>query len=261
MTALRGQAQFGKPTVSDKPGYRGPGGMPMFDRATVSMGSRGGAVIWVMRDAFMPRGTTSAERLMRLSAKQADGTITKFEAMELAQHGETDGFAVFGRYPRGFLDHVLRLELMGHVRRDAILHVCSGTLSDQERWTVDIRQEARPAVRASGTALPFQDASFPAVMIDPPYSDQYARDLYGVENPRPSWLLKEAARVVKPGGRIGLLHVAVPFPQPRCALINVYGITTGVGYRIRAFTLFEKQQAGLFQSVDAVDPCEGIVEG
>lgn len=73
-----------------------------------------------------------------------------------------------------------------------------------------------------------------------------ARNLYGVENPRPSWLLKEAARVVRPLGRIGLLHVAVPFPPKGCRLVNVYGITTGVGYRIRAFTLFEKAQDGLF---------------
>jgi hypothetical protein len=248
MTVLRGQAQFGKPTVSDKPGYRGPAGMPMFDRSTVRVGSRGGAAIWVMREAFMPRGITSPERIARLKARRLERTLTAFEEAELMQHDpDKDGFAVFGRYPKGFIDHILRHQWLGAAtRRDDILHVCSGTLSDSEKWTVDLRAEARPAVRASGTALPFAAGAFPAIMIDPPYSDQYARDLYGVENPRPSWLLKEAARVVRPGGRIGLLHVAVPFPPPACHLVNCYGVTTGVGYRIRAFTVFERSQESLF---------------
>lgn len=159
---------------------------------------------------------------------------------------DPDGFAVFGRYPMGFLDHVLKLRLLGeHVRSSDILHVCSGTLSATEKWTVDLRGEARPRVQASGTALPFRDGSFPAVMMDPPYSDEYARNLYKVENPRPSWLLKEAARVVMPGGRIGILHVAVPFAPPGCRLVNVYGISTGVGFRIRALTLYQKEQDDL----------------
>jgi len=221
--------------------------MPMFARSTVRVGSRGGAVIWVMREAFMPRGVTSPERIERLKAARLTRPLTKYEEVELMEHDpDKDGFAVYGRYPHGFLNHVLRHQWLGaQTRREDILHVCSGTLSESEQWTVDLRAEARPKVRASGTALPFADGVFPAIMIDPPYSDQYARDLYGVENPRPSWLLKEAARVVRPGGRIGFLHVAVPFPPPNCVLVNCYGVTTGVGYRIRAFTLFERQQNGL----------------
>lgn len=159
--------------------------------------------------------------------------------------GDPDGFAVFGRYPNGFLRYVLKAQLLGAVDRATVLHVCSGTLSDSERWTVDLRAAARPTVQASGTALPFRAGSFPAVMLDPPYSDEYARNLYGVENPRPSWLLREAARVVVPGGRIGILHVAVPFAPRGTRLVNVWGISTGVGFRIRAFTVYEKEQESL----------------
>ena len=157
---------------------------------------------------------------------------------------DPDGYAVFGRFPKGWFEDVLRLQFLGDIHRDDILHVCSGTLT--EKWTVDIRAEARPAVQASGTELPFRDASFAAVMLDPPYSDEYARNLYRTGNPRPSWLLKEAARVVRPGGRIGLLHVAIPFAPPDCWLVRVEGVTTGVGFRIRAFTIFERHQASLF---------------
>jgi hypothetical protein len=156
---------------------------------------------------------------------------------------EIDGLSVFGRYPKGWLTHVLKLRLMGDVRRDEILHVCSGTLT--EAWTVDLRLEATPRVVANGIHLPFRDASFKAVMIDPPYSVEYARNLYGTENPRPSWLLREAARVVVPGGRIGFMHVAVPFAPPGCFLVTVRAITIGVGFRVRAWTTYEKHQPDL----------------
>lgn len=155
-----------------------------------------------------------------------------------ADGADPDGYAVFGRYPKRFLGHVLKIRLLGDVRRDEILHICSGTLT--ERWTVDVRAQARPRVQADGAALPFRDASFKAVMMDPPYSDAYARNLYGVENPRPSWLLREAARVVVPGGRVGILHVALPFAPPDCRLVRVYPVSTGVGFRIRALTIYQR---------------------
>jgi hypothetical protein len=173
--------------------------------------------------------------------------LTAFEEAELMKAGalDADGFAVYGRYPKGFLGHVLRQQLLGDVERDEILHVCSGTLSASERWTVDLRLEARPTIIADGTKLPLLYACFKAVMLDPPYSDAYARDLYGTENPRPSWLLREAARVVRPGGRIGILHVSLPFLPPACEFVKSYGVTTGLGYRIRAFTVYQRTQEAL----------------
>lgn len=158
---------------------------------------------------------------------------------------DPDGFAVFGQFPNGFLSDVLRMKLLGDVARDEVLHVCSGTLGPRERWTVDVRLAARPAVVAQGQALPFVEASFRAVMLDPPYTEEYARNLYRSEFPRPSHLLKEAARVVKPGGRIGLLHIAVPITPPDCQFIQSFGVVPGPGFRIRAFTIYERRQANL----------------
>lgn len=239
--------------------YRGPRGIPHVSneqagllgqvgrRATREgrVGSRGGAPIWVMGEAWMPDGIKSLLRLSR-DTTEKNGGHQRGGVESARNDADPDGYAVFGRYPKGFLRHVLKSELLGPVCRDAVLHVCSGTLGPEEKWTVDLRSEARPRIVASGTALPFRDASFRAVMLDPPYSDEYARNLYKTENPRPSWLLNEAARVVVPGGRVGILHVAVPFAPPDCRLIMVYGVSTGVGFRIRAFTVFERHQDSLF---------------
>ena len=233
--------------------YHGPAGLPSPRDGQIPgrwksapTGSRGGAPIWVMAEAFMPRWERAPAWKKKLAGgHEAPRRTTPIGAGRKPDIEDPDGFAVFGRYPKGFLRHVIALQLLGDVRRDDILHVCSGTLGPEEKWTVDIRPEARPRVVASGTALPFRDGSFRAVMMDPPYSDEYARNLYRTGMPRNSWLLREAARVVVPGGRIGILHVAVPFSPPGCWLVKVFGISTGVGFRIRAFTVYERAQAGL----------------
>lgn len=152
---------------------------------------------------------------------------------------------VYGAFPVRFLPWALRLL---RAQPSEVLHVCSGALTAEDvrgGTRVDIRPEARPDVVADGRALPFADASFRAVLIDPPYSVEYARDLYGTEYPRPSHLLREAARVVSPCGRIGMLHFLVPSPPPGCRIVAVRGVTQGCGYRIRALTIYEREQDGL----------------
>lgn len=201
-----------------------------------------------MRKAWMPSQCTC----------QSDGRIACLRHMgqdALNQQmggGDPDGFAVFGQFPYGWLSDVVKLQLLGDVARQDILHVCSGTLSEHERWTVDIRPAARPLVVAKGQQLPFLANSFPAVLLDPPYTEEYARNLYRSEFPRPSHLLREAARVVKPGGRIGLLHIAVPITPAGCEFVTSFGVVPGTGFRIRAFTIYAKLQAGLFR--EAVRP-------
>lgn len=219
-------------------------GLPHHARTKLAdvRGSRGGAPIWVCGAAFTEEPVSIR---FKGSACNKCGSSRHLSSAHDAA-ADPDGFAVFGRYPRGFLAHVLKLRLLGDVRRDEVLHVCSGTLGPAERWTVDCRRAARPAIVANGCALPFRESSFAAVMLDPPYSDTYARNLYGTANPRPSWLLREAARVTVGGGLIGILHVAVPFAPRGTRLVRVFGVSTGVGFRIRAFTVFQKRQRGLF---------------
>jgi hypothetical protein len=212
--------------------YEGPRGIPHVPDALTRLGQTG-------------RGAAKENRARSVSGPVIWSAAPAYGALDSPQphDADADGFAVFGRYPVGFLRHIRTAQWLGRVRPEEILHVCSGTLGPEQAWTVDIRAEARPRVIATGTALPFRSESFRAVMIDPPYSDQYARNLYGIAMPRNAALLKEAARVLVPGGRVGLLHVAVPFAPPGCAVVNVWGVSTGVGFRIRAFTVYEKRHA------------------
>jgi hypothetical protein len=149
---------------------------------------------------------------------------------------------VFGQYPRALIGKLL--PWLG-CRRHEILHVCSGALARGEGIRVDIRPAACPDILADGRRLPLADGSVAAAMLDPPYTEQYARDLYGVAYPRPSHLLREASRVVRPSGVIAFVHHIVPPPPPACEFVKVLGLSTGFGFAMRAVTLYRKRQADL----------------
>ena len=156
--------------------------------------------------------------------------------------------AIFGQYPKALIG---KLVPWLRCARHEILHVCSGALPPGEGIRVDLREAAKPDILADGRDLPLEDGSVAAVLIDPPYTPQYAKDLYGVEYPRPSHLLREAARVVRPSGRIGFVHYLVPMPPPGCSFVKVLGLSTGFGFPMRAVTIFEKPQHGLFEEIDS----------
>ncbi len=147
---------------------------------------------------------------------------------------------IFGAYPVGFERHILRQQLLGPVSAGDVLHVCSGGVS--ARWSVDIRHEVSPRVVASAAALPFMDGTFRAVLIDPPYNEAYAKQLYRVSGlPTLKAMLDEAIRVLVCGGRVGMLHFIVPQRPDGARRVMVRGISTGPGFQIRALTIFEKQ--------------------
>lgn len=158
-------------------------------------------------------------------------------AFDFEQRAPLRGVPVYGQYPRSLIAKIL--PWLACERRE-ILHVCSGSLPPGEGIRVDVRPEAHPDVVADGRALPFADGSHVAVLIDPPYTRHYAKELYGVDYPRPSHLLREAARVVRPGGRIGFVHYITPKPPPGVRFVRAFGLSTGFDMPIRAVSIFER---------------------
>lgn len=143
-----------------------------------------------------------------------------------------------GGYPRGFLKRAF--SILGVTDPTQVLHVCSGSMRVGVR--VDVRPAMSPTVVADARYLPFRDNSFQWIMADPPYSAEYAENLYGVgaSYPNPHSLVNECLRVLRFGGRLGFMHHMVPkFHRPG-RVLTVYGITQGPGYNIRAWTVLTK---------------------
>lgn len=150
--------------------------------------------------------------------------------------------AVYGQFPRGLIAKLL--PWLGCARHE-VLHVCSGSLPRGEGIRIDIRPAARPDILADGRAMPLADGSVQAVMLDPPYCEDYARQLYGIEYPRPSHLLREAARVVRPGGRIVMVHYITPAPAPGTRFVKALGLSIGFDAPMRAVSIYERDQPRL----------------
>ena len=65
---------------------------------------------------------------------------------------------------------------------------------------VDLDPTLEPDVLADAHALPFEDGSFDCVILDPPYSDEEALELYETPPLRPRVYTREAVRVLREGG-------------------------------------------------------------
>lgn len=143
-----------------------------------------------------------------------------------------------GGYPKGFLTRAMGI--MGVTDPALVLHVCSGSV--KVGCTVDIRPTTKPSVVANGLALPFKDCSFEYILADPPYTQDHAENLYGTGGvyPSPHSLAEECIRVLAIGGKMGFMHHMVPKVKRPGRLIKVYTITQGMGYNVRAWSVFTK---------------------
>jgi len=148
-----------------------------------------------------------------------------------------------GGYPIGFVEKAYATLNVRDPQR--VLHLCSGSMRQGVR--IDVRASMRPSVVADCRKTPFASESFRWIMADPPYAETYAEQLYDTKTryPKPGEILTEAARLLIPGGRFGILHFLVPHARHGLRLVGVWGVSTGCGYAIRAWSVFEKPHASL----------------
>lgn len=149
-----------------------------------------------------------------------------------------------GGYPMGFVEWAFEeMERVGGKTVDPkeVLHLCSGSMQTGIR--VDIRPEMNPTILADCRHVPLPDGSVDFIMADPPYSVEYAENLYGTgkDYPKPGQILNEASRLLKPGGLVGLLHHQVPVFKRPLRMHKVYAVHRGLGFALVAWSLFRKE--------------------
>ncbi len=141
----------------------------------------------------------------------------------------------YGGYPEGFLWRA-RVLVPGR-----LVHLCGGTVpKSAQDFTVDLNPDLNPSLVADARDTGLPGGTFDGCLIDPPYSEADA-ERYGFGYPEPADLEREGYRLVKPGGRVGMLHYVVPRPPAKDArLLAMIPVIVGFGNRVRVFTVFEK---------------------
>lgn len=119
------------------------------------------------------------------------------------------------------------------------LHMFSG--SSEFGITTDFREDTGATIVAEFNKLPLGEGTVDHVIADPPYADHY-QNQWGGNLPKPKHILKEAVRVVKPGGLIGILHIIVipAYKELGVERLALHPVLAGPNNAIRVFNVFRK---------------------
>ena len=164
----------------------------------------------------------------------------------------------YGAYPNGFLERARAL--LGVTPLDPVLHVCGGRAREYPAKprgfgpndrTLDLDPALEPDYLQAATdplpAVAFDMGAapgWPALLADPPHTETDAEHYAPgrAAFPRANVILKHMLAVVRPGGRVGMLHYVLPQP-PRegVRFVACVGVVCGFNNRMRTFSVFERE--------------------
>lgn len=127
---------------------------------------------------------------------------------------------------------------------DRVLHPFGG------RAEIGIRCDLDPTVEpdfvCDAHQLPFDDASFDCVILDPPYSDDEALELYKTTvKLKPKTYIGEAVRVCREGGWVVLYGDREPARPARCNPTYRILVTLRAYHRPRVCMVFQRRKKGM----------------
>lgn len=145
-----------------------------------------------------------------------------------------------GGFPLYFEDNLV--QLLGYPER--ILQPFGGRAEYGTR--VDLDPLVEPDVVADAHDLPFEDESFDCVILDPPYSDEEAQELYAVNRKlEPAVYMREAVRVLREGGWLCVYTDREPARPPRCNHAMRIMVVLRPHHRPRICGVFQKRKPGM----------------
>lgn len=137
-----------------------------------------------------------------------------------------------GSYPLHFEKKIKRY-LQGR-----LLHLFCG--SSNLGITSDIKFKNKPDIVCDSHFLPFKNECFDSILADPPYSNELSKELYGTGDIKPKTWIKEAVRVLKKGGKIGVYHWYLTPRPPGCGWSMIIIILLRACHKPRICAIFTK---------------------
>jgi len=139
-----------------------------------------------------------------------------------------------GCYPLGFENKIN--ELLG---TNAYVHFFCGLAKNGYR--IDINHICNPDLIANVESLPqIEDNSFKAGMADPPYTKEFAENLYACKYPKWSLWTKELVRIVQPRGKIAIMQNYVVPRLAGCEFEKILVIITRIKQYPKIVTIQRK---------------------
>lgn len=141
-----------------------------------------------------------------------------------------------GSFPLHFESRLL--DLLRVPEGAMILHPFGGCAEYGVR--VDINPEVMPDIVGDAHNLPFGDDIFDAVILDPPYSDEYSERLYATKGVKFKQYTKEAVRVLKEGGFLVMYHYLATPTISGTVLIKRIFMETRMWHKLRCVHIHRK---------------------
>tara|TARA_R100001594_G_C3926096_1_gene236960 strand:- start:41 stop:595 length:555 start_codon:yes stop_codon:yes gene_type:complete len=141
-----------------------------------------------------------------------------------------------GCYQKGFEKY-----LKTWLGTENYIHLFAGL--SKTGYRVDINASVEPDLVANCENLPLADNIFNGGMADPPYNEEFSKNLYNCKYPKWSKWTSELVRVCKPKSKIGIMQNYICPLIPKCNYHHIYFIPTRIKQFPKVVTVYEKELA------------------